>query len=49
MCHWGGITQTHLTADTEAIPIGVVFLIQVGSMKVEIFLNFTDAAERLSL
>lgn len=37
MCHWGGITLTRPTENAEAIPIGGYFLIQVGSMKVQIF------------
>lgn len=28
MCYWGGITQTHPTEDTEAVPIGKEFLIR---------------------
>lgn len=37
MCHWGGIALTHPTEDAEAVSIGGYFLIQVGSMKVQIF------------
>lgn len=36
MCHWGGIRLTHPT-ENAAIPIGGYLLIQVDSMKVQIF------------